>query len=1086
MNFKKLFSTKVHITDVVKKHLTGVLSIFLTLWVSLYFGQEKRLDYRFKALLKNKENLAKGIKNEGVEDIQKELTSHLVVTAKGAKTMYSCIIYTKTPERLKADGVLVQSVLPGFATALVDIEDIEKILALPYVTAVMAPRIDRVNNDVSRIQSGASLLQDGILNNMSYNGSGVLVGVYDTGIDWKHPDFRGATDQTKSRIYSIWDQTLTAQGTEAPPTGFNVGVEYTRAQIEDEIDGTPTGIVREQDSNGHGTHVAGTAAGNGAGFSDKRHKGFATNADLVIVKGGNGSFSTTNTINAITYFKNIATALNRPIVVNMSLGGHLNGHDGTTADEVAVNNFTASGPGRVVVIAAGNEYGDKLHRSINIEPGATQSYTFTVASNTTNGSVLGFMMYTNNTTPVTTRLTTPDGQQYTQNFGGFTTNSISSGGFQAILENNIDNDNNRSYAFLFIKRATGSTANCQGAYKLEVTNPGTAPIVTHGWLYMGKDSNNNTLAQLDNGNSDYAVGSPGNASTAITVASYNGRANFLSSADDGLYGINGVTVEGISNFSNKGPRVDGILKPEITASGQFVISAMSSNSPEGQISQSITRISDKYVINTGTSMACPGVAGSVALLLQANPNLTAATVKTRLTNAATQDAQTGAVPNPRWGYGKLNIYKAVASEIGCAVSEFESVTYDTQFYQDPFAGNYYWDNIVFAVKYTPTRTGKLSGVNFFTANPAMGNVPFTIDIKKVDASGNPGELIASKSFTSIKNTFYRVGWNYINLSDLNVNITTKEDFYVVLNTSGGRMALFAEQGSSSGRSKYSNNNGTTWTSLNGNLRIRAVVYEDKPEIKKLATVNLSKTLPIAAGKNYFINNCEFIARVEKEAASTITGNVTSKVWVDAAQSNYVSRRYEINPVENASTATGKITLYFKQEDFDAYNLTSTIKLPTSSTDNANKANLVVEKYTGTSAGSTGTIASFGSPAVVIPVNVADIVWNETYKYWEVSFQTTGLGGYFVKTNSTLGTKDLTLNSDVNITPNPAKDMVQVMLGKYSKASVTIYDASGKLVKTANVDKASNKIELSGLVKGAYLFTIKLNDDTQITKKVIKE
>ena len=241
---------------------------------------------------------------------------------------------------------------------------------------------------------------------------------------------------------------------------------------------------------------------------------------------------------------------------------------------------------------------------------------------------------------------------------------------------------------------------------------------------------------------------------------------------------------------------------------------------------------------------------------------------------------------------------------------------------------------------------------------------------------------------------------------------------------------------------------------------------------------------MANGYNYFTNSCQLISRIEKEAASTVTGNVTSKVWVDNAQPNYVARRYEINSDVNTNTATGKVTLYFKQSDFDAYNLTNGVKLPTSPTDVANKANLFIEKYTGTS--TTGTIASFGGAATIITPDIADIIWNDTYQYWEVSFQATGFGGYFVKTGTTLGTADVNMNSEVNITPNPAKDFVNVILGRHSKGAVTIYDASGKLIKTVNVNTNSGKIDVSELIKGTYLFTIMLEDNTKITKKIIKQ
>ncbi|WP_343640744.1 S8/S53 family peptidase [Chryseobacterium sp.] len=1072
MDIKKLFSTNVNISPGGAKLLRNAAAAFLGLYSYAFYGQVQKLDSRFDILLKNKENIANGRSVRDLERPDMKLDKHLVVTSKGAQTMYSCIIYTKEPEKLKADGFIIQSQLPAFSTALVTIEDIERLMQLPYVTSVMAPEFDELHNDVSRAQSGASLLQDGVFNNTAYNGTGVLVGIYDSGIDWKHPDFRKADDQTKSRIVSIWDQTLTAQAGETAPVGFSTGVEYTRAQIEDELDGTPTDFVRENDINGHGTHVSGTAAGNGAAFADKRHKGFSSDADIVFVKGGNGSFPTTNTINALTYFKNVATALNKPIVVNMSIGGQSSAHDGTSSHEVAVNSFTTSGAGRVVVISAGNDYGANLHRKVDIAAGAAQTYNFTVASNTSAASVFSFIMYANDNTPVTAKLTTPDGQQYTQNISTNTAHTILGGGLTATMYNYWSNDNNKRYVQLVVTRTSGTT-NVQGNYSLEITNNGTQQITAHGWLYS-----QGVQTTLQNGDNEYIVGSPGNASNAITVASYMGRASWYSGAS-GYFTL--TPQESISSFSAQGPRVDGVQKPDIAGSGQNVISARSADSAPG--STDIIAGTNYYVKNQGTSMSSPGVAGAVGLLLQANPSLTAAQVKARLTSNARMDGATGTVPNMRWGYGKLDIYKAVTDELGCVKSNFETVGYDEPYIIANTESNYYFDNIALAVRYTPTLTGKLGGFSFLTGTSLPSDIPVDIQIRKVDANGNPGDIIATKTITSWLNNVQRFTWNYVNLSDLNIQMVTGKEFYIVVNGLGGRIAMKAENAVVNNRSKTSTD-GTTWTSRTFDLKMRAVVYENVAEVKNLATSNQTKASTVTNGYNYFTNSCQLISRIEKETASTVTGNVTAKVWVDNAQPNYVARRYEINSDANTTTATGKVTLYFKQSDFDAYNLTNGVKLPTSPTDVANKANLLIEKYTGTS--TTGTVASFGGTATIITPNIADIIWNDTYQYWEVSFQTTGFGGYFVKTGTTLGTAEVKINSEVNITPNPAKDFVNVSLGRYSKGAVTIYDASGKLIKTVNVDKNSGKIDVSELVRGTYLFTIALDDNTKITKKVMKQ
>ncbi|CAM2882803.1 hypothetical protein DRF59_08185 [Chryseobacterium flavum] len=1077
MKIKKLFFTKVNISLIGAKFLRSAVIAFLGFYSCPFYGQVQKLDSRFDILLRNKENLLRGNAIKELERPEMKLDQHLVVTSKGAQTMYSCIIYTNEPEKLKSDGFLVQSQLPAFSTALVSIEDIERLMQLPYVSSVMAPTFDGLHNDVSRAQSGASLLQDGIFNNTAYNGTGILVGIYDTGIDWKHPDFRKADDQTKSRIVSIWDQTLTAQGGEAPPAGFATGVEYTRAHIEDELDGTPTGFVRENDINGHGTHVAGTVAGNGAAFADKRHKGFSSEADIVFVKGGNGSFPTTNTINALTYFQNVATALNKPIVVNMSIGGQLSAHDGTSSHEVAVNDFTTSAPGRVVVISAGNDYGANLHRKVDIAQDATQSYTFTVDSNTSANSVFSFIMFADDDGEVTAKLITPDGQQYMQNVSSNTDHSILGGEFTASMYNYWSTDNHKRFVKLEISRNVGSTANCQGTYTLEITNNGTKTINTHGWLYY-----KGVPTELQDGDNEYIVGSPGNASNAITVASYMGRASWYTSLPGGYYTL--TPQESISSFSAQGPRTDGFLKPDITASGQNVISSRSVSSAPAP--SNIIWGTDYYVKNQGTSMSSPGVAGAVGLLLQANPALTAAQVKSRLTANARRDSAVGAIPNTRWGYGKLDIYKAVTDELSCVESDFEMVAYDEPYVIANTENNYYFDNTAFAVRYTPTLTGKLGGFSFLTGTSAIpSDMAVDIQIRKVNGNGDPGDVIAAKTVSSWVNDIQRFTWNYVDLSDLNIQMVTGKDFFIVLNGLGGKVAMKSESVVVNGRSKTSTD-GATWTTRTFDLKMRATVYENVAEVKNLAVSNQTKTGPVLSGYNYFTNACQLISRVEKETASTVTGNITSKVWVDNVQPNYVSRRYEINSAANAATATGKVTLYFTQAEFDAYNVTNGIKLPTSPTDNANKANIIIEKYAGTSAGNTGTVDSFGSAATIITPNIADVVWNETYQYWEVSFHSSGFGGYFVRTNSALGTADVKLNSEVNVIPNPAKDIVNVMLGTYSKGMVVIHDGSGKLVKTVHVDAGSNKIDVSAFVKGVYMFTITLNDKTVVTKKVIKQ
>lgn len=1065
-----------HLSEVFKFSVKRVVALCLALFGIFSFGQINKLDPRFQVLLNNKDKVAKGEKVPELELHSKKLDTHMVVTAKGAKVMYSSIIYTNDIKRLKDLGILVQTEVGTFVTALISTEDIENLLAEPTVISIVAPMFDELHNDVSTAQSGASLLHSGVLNNTKFTGKDVLVGIYDSGIDWDHPDFRDTVDPTKSRIHSIWDQTITPAGAETSPSGFTYGVEYTRAMIEDEIDGTPTNFVRQKDINGHGTHVAGTVAGSGAGLTNRKHRGFAYEADIVFVKGGDGSFPQNNTINALTYFQNVATALGKPIVVNMSIGGQSGAHDGTGPHEIAVDAFTSSGPGRVVVISAGNDYGGNIHAKADIPAGQTGTFGFSVGSNTGSAAstINQFFIYGSNGNNLEAKVTAPDGIVYTYPANATTTHLISGGAFTLEGYNYVSPANNKRYVQFQLSRVATFNTNSQGTYTIKITNNGTTPMTMHAWK-----ASETVATTVLNGNNEYIVGSPGNATSAITVAAYFGRASwYKSNPTVGGYSNNGTPQEHIAPFSSQGPRADEVLKPEITASGMYVISSLSSDS--GLASTSSSNVDGTYYrINQGTSMSAPGVAGATALLLQANPNLTASQVKERLTQNTFIDAATGTIPNTRWGYGKLDIYKAVADEIGCVTSEKEIITYDEQNLASSEANSLLANKMV-SVRFTPTKTGKIGGVSVYTGNSALNNFALEIQIRKSTSDDTPGEVIAAKTINPSAD-FSRFAWNYIDLSDLNVQATYNEDFFIVINSTAGTFGIRTEGVSVDNRS-YVSTNGLSWSNITTyDFKLRANVYEDKPEIKRLASVPQQATLTIAGGKNYFSNNCQFISRIEKTANGTISGDVSAKVWVDNSAQPYVTRRYEITPTANASSASGRVTLFFSQAEFDAYNANNAVKLPTSSTDEANKANLLIDKYAGTSANNSGMPTSYNGGFVTITPNAADVVWNATYNYWEVSFETTGFSGFFLRTASlSLATSDVA-NKNINIYPNPVKETLNIISPASARIKVVIYDMSGKVVTQSD----AKTINVVHLPKGSYVVEI-TTDNGKVSKKMIKE
>jgi hypothetical protein len=185
----------------------------------------------------------------------------------------------------------------------------------------------------------------------------------------------------------------------------------------------------------------------------------------------------------------------------------------------------------------------------------------------------------------------------------------------------------------------------------------------------------------------------------------------------------------------------------------------------------------------------------------------------------------------------------------------------------------------------------------------------------------------------------------------------------------------------------------------------------------LATSAIAQTVAVDGTVMVYnnISNCELIAAITPQGAAPVAGNTNFKVWIETTQhTNYLKRHYEITPASNAASATGRVTLYFTQQEFDDYNAVNTIDLPTAANDNAGKANLLIEKFPGVSNDGTGLPASYtGASLTINPVDT-DIVWNSIANRWEVSFSVTGFSGFFVRSISgTLPVNWISVNAKLN-------------------------------------------------------------------------
>ena len=269
-------------------------------------------------------------------------------------------------------GVTVQAVVGDVVAARIPLRSLSGLTNLATVDSMEASLLLYPSNDIGGPASGAPVFR----NTTGVDGSGVIVGVIDTGVDFTHGDFRNPDGTT--RIKFLCDQTDPPQPADntCPGGGSPAGgTLWTEAQINTSLQGGPT--VRQTDGDGHGTHVLGSAAGDDAVF-----EGMAPGADLIVVKAGNAEFPTTNIISGISFIDDRAASLGLPYVINMSLGGQIGPHDGTDLMSQAINGVTGPGrPGKVIAVAAGNDGGDAIHAGGNLSAG-TQTRSFNLPGGT--------------------------------------------------------------------------------------------------------------------------------------------------------------------------------------------------------------------------------------------------------------------------------------------------------------------------------------------------------------------------------------------------------------------------------------------------------------------------------------------------------------------------------------------------------------------------------------------------------------------------------------------------------------------------------------------------------------------------------
>lgn len=525
-------------------------------------------------------------------------------------------------------------VAAGFAT----LDVLERIAEHPNVISVESSRPLKHELNTSTIEVNVvSLRQKLDARRILCRGEDVIVGVIDSGFDFTHPCF--CTSTGHSRILAFWDQRQDATQMPnppppgfnyAPPQGFNYGVEYTQGLIDAALRASnPSQVIPHRPAI-HGTRVAGIAAGNGRKSPpSSRYIGMAPKADLIFVSyDTDGQLGDSGcAVDAINYIIEKAGKFRKPVVINISQGDSFGPHDGTSLLERAIESHLGQ-PGIAIVKSAGDEASDGRHASGQVIQGQEFHVEFEITADH-DQDTFDIWYETRDRFDVCIQL--PDGRRSAPVVPGSDVTFPLPNRNEAFISsqlNHPDNQDNRINIIL----GSGSGQTIQhGKWKIiligNVAGNGSFNI------WIDKTDNNARFTQPD---SYWTVTIPGTSKRIISVGAYISK---------------GGTAEGdlLLSATSLGPTRDGRMKPDITAPGFDITSA-------------IVKQSGVYYRGepgaSGTSMSAPHVSGVIALLFEKNPTLTQDNIRNVLFASAKTDEFTGVVPNVNWGYGKLDAESA--------------------------------------------------------------------------------------------------------------------------------------------------------------------------------------------------------------------------------------------------------------------------------------------------------------------------------------------------------------------------------------------------------------------------------------------
>lgn len=559
---------------------------------------------------------------------------------------------TITPSIIEKFGGTVNAIYTDANTlsAQMPVDQLEQLAQRPEIRFIETAKAVRINMDKARPAGRIDGVLDGVSPlQQNYLGRGVLVGFVDQEIQVSHINFWSA-DQSRFRIKRFWNQNGNGSGSDIYPYGnfYTDSASILNKKYD----------VREMEC-GHATHVMGMAAG---ADHIMNYYGSAQESDLAIVSTTGEDATLTD---GVQYIFDYADSIGKPCVINISMGSILGPHDGTETSCRILDSMVK--PGRLIVGAAGNSGENNIHSRLVFTDSLADRGTFIslnyewwypyalvdIWGDTAQDFQVSFVVYKYSTGDTIYQTPYFDARRDSSFTVDVDTANIE---FYCSVGTGEDSYNGKGHVYFEYEQGS-LPSGCYFGIAVHGT-PGTV----HMWCEEQlSEFKSNSEKGWTRGDSDYTIGEGiGSADKVITVGSYCTR--------DGY----GSTVGKISGFSSRGPRTDGMIKPEITAPGEVIMSSIPDLTSVSYYREESTTVNGKkyyYGLMQGTSMACPYTTGVIATWMEANPNLSREDVLDIFEHTAIQDKYTGSdLPNSTWGYGKIDALNGLLYLLGLPTS----------------------------------------------------------------------------------------------------------------------------------------------------------------------------------------------------------------------------------------------------------------------------------------------------------------------------------------------------------------------------------------------------------------------------------